>query len=668
MVATPPSARCRPVSRHTIVRTAVCTTGVGLMAAAAVGCDLSTEPAGEAQGPNAEKGTEAPSLAALVKAGELPPVADRLPDKPLVVRPTDTVGGYGGTWHSWLQGLALTTNCMREIGYDPLVRWNPAGDEVVPNIAESWEIDGEGRTYTIRLRKGIKWSDGTPFTADDIVFTYDDVLLNEELYPVPLQPLAPDGQPASLEKLDDHTIRFIFASPNGLFLHHLATPELRVLLGPRHYLEQFHPAYNPKAHELAADENFPSWVELFYAKDDHFYQNPDRPVLNAWKVVTPVAEGTDRGVYERNPYYWKVDPEGSQLPYIDTVTYDLIAELDVAVLKTTNGELDLNYPTFDSTPAVVANKPVLAQHRKAGDYRFLDGVSSTMNQMVIGLNLNHNDPVLRGIFQNRDFRIGLSHAINREELIDTVYQRQGKPWQAAPREESVFYDEDMATQYTEYDPDLASSYLDRAGYTERDGDGIRLRPDGKRLHFAVEVVTAWPEQIDALELIERYWRAVGVSITIKSEDRTLFTERIRSGANQHDASVWSGDGGLGNEILAPVWYLPWSWTFASRWRDWYVTRGADGDEPPEPARRQFELYDHVKASIDPDERHEAFTELLAIAKREFWVIGTVLPVGTYGTVQNTFYNVPNFMPASWEYPTPGPTRPEQYFVARDTAS
>lgn len=659
------------IRRRRLTRRGLLRTGGATLLAPLAGCDLlSTSPAEEAAGEAAgtdrsnANGPEAPSLAKQVRAGALPPVEDRLPDDPLVVEPVESAGQYGGTWRSWLQGLGATYIFDREVGYDFLVRWSPDWSEVVPNLAAGWEVDDDGREYTFHLRTGVRWSDGKPFTADDVVFAYDDVLGNTDLYPVPVSYFVAGDEMAELERIDDHTVRFIFAATTSLFLERLAGPG-GYLVAPRHYLRQFHPdhADDPDELDQVVDaEGFAEWADLFWDRNN-LWLNPDLPTLNAWRITNPLGEG-DEAVFERNPFYWKTDPEGSQLPYLDEVRYRLISDLDVALLATTNGEISFNHPTITGGVSTGTNKPVLAQNREVGDYAFVDAVPSTMNHMIIMLNLNHEDPQLRSVFQNRDFRVGLSYAIDREELIQTVFQRQGEPWQAGPRKESDYYDEELATQYTEYSPERANEHLDAAGYSERDDSGIRLRSDGTPITFTIEVVTEEPQQLASLELVKEYWREVGVQIHVQPRDRTLFNERT-SGGNLQDAAVWTGDGGYGDELFEAGYYIPalgHSARWAYHWNIWYQTDGAEGAEPPEPGRRQVELYDRIHRTTDPDERRELFRQILQLAKEQFWVIGTVLPVGTYGTVHTSFRNVPDFMPAAWTYPTPGPTRPEQFFT------
>jgi peptide/nickel transport system substrate-binding protein len=639
-----------------------------LLTASLTGCQLlSTDPARREEpsrrsgGERGGQGKDAPMLAARVRKGTLPPLEERLPDEPVVVKPVERIGVYGGQWTSGILGPSDGAWLGRTVGYENLMRWDPDFTTVIPNVAREITVHDGGRSYVVQLRPGMRWSDGEPFTADDLVFAYNDVLLNTDLFPVPPSLYLVAGEPGDIEKLDDHSVRFTFPRPNSLFIQSQATPYANhIVIMPQHYLRQFHQKYNPDADKLAKQEGHETWVELFLAKTD-LWMNKDLPRLHAWIPRRVFGEG-DRLIFERNPYYFKVDTEGNQLPYIDRLVYRVIADPQVMVLAASNGEIDMQ----DRTINTLQNKPVLARGRERGGYRFFDEIPSDSNACVIALNLNHPDPVKREIFQNKDFRIGLSHAIDREEIIDAVYQRQGEPYQVAPRDSSPYYDEEMAKQYTEYDPDLANEYLDRAGYVERDGDGFRLGPDGKRITFSIEVPTAfraeWP---DTAQLVATHWRRVGIDAHVKNEDRSLFDQRTDGG--QHDAAVWQAEGGGWIEpLMRTDWYFPSaneSTNYAPTWMRWYQTRGKEGEEPPPPVRRQMELYDQVRQTMDEEQRDALLRELLRIAKDFFFHIGTILMPPSYGIVKNNFHNVPKQVPQSFLYPTPAPTNPEQYFIS-----
>jgi ABC-type transport system substrate-binding protein len=630
---------------------------------AVAGCDLlSTNPEGEGTGESNKSGAkEAPELAALVKDGKLPPLKQRLPKEPLEVQPTDRIGRYGGQWDTFLTSVDADPHLVGCLSYEPLVRWNVESTGIVPGIAKEWDVSEDTREYTFHLREGMKWSDGEPFGVDDIVFAYEDVQKNKELYPVFTSWLTTDREPAKLEKLDDVTFKFVFSQPNGIFLENIAAGGTVLTSLPRHYLEEFHPKYNSEVKTLAKDEGFANWMELFAARGGlgpgnlGSWQNPDLPTVYPWRIVQGLGEG-NRLVAERNPFYWKTDPNGAQLPYLDKVVMEIVEEPNVSTLQITEGRYSVITPGI----ATLQSKPVFARGREAGGYHFVDMVEDRMNFGTFVLNHNHKDPAMRKVFQNKDFKIGLSYALNREEIVELVMKGQGVPWNTSPRPESKYFYEPLGTQYTEHDVDKANEHLDRAGYSQRDAEGFRLRDDGKRLGFNLQVrVNFNPAWADIAELAGRYWREVGVDVRVEVVAAELIFARID--ANDHEAIMDDGDGGL-IPYLNPGWYLPAAGTsMAIRWAQWYDSAGAEGEEPPAPQKRQMELFDQVKATLDEDERVRLFAEILKIAEEEFYVIGTARTTQQYNIVQNDFHNVPDPFLDGSSYPEPGPTNPEQYF-------
>lgn len=606
--------------------------GAGALAATALpACDaLSTDPASEAKdgagSGNGRQGKEAPMLAERVKQGKLPALKERLPEKPLVVKPVERPGVYGGTWTSATLGPTDSPWLDQVIDLDGLLDWNHEETEQHPEVAQGVDVNEDGTVYTFHLRKGMKWSDGKPLTADDICFAQNDVYNDTDLYPTPPDPAR------KAEKIDDHTVRIVLERPAGLFLQFDAGQDL--VTRPKHYLKRFHKKYNEDIHTLVHDQGFPDWMDLFNSKTD-IWQNPEIPVLHGWIVTQGYGKGP-RVTLERNPYYYKTDPDGRQLPYIDKLIFDVVQSPDVMMLKATHGELDMHMRHFNT----LANKPVLARNEKKGGYALFDTTPAVMNTALLIFNLTHKDPVQREIHNNRDLRIGLSYAINRQEIIDAVYQRQGEPWQCAPRKEAELYDEEMAKQFTEHDPEKANHHLDRAGYTKRDGDGFRLGPDGTRIRLRIEYASGfkpgWP---DALTMVRGYWKKVGVDARVNPEDRSLFLKRNQGNAS--DIIVWHGDGGI-KPILVPDWYFPDPayLVYASLWGEWYDTKGKQGEKPPAPARRQMELYDRILATPDGAEQQKLMKQILQIAKEQFYMIGISSYPPSYGIAKRTFHNVP----------------------------
>ncbi|GAA2760229.1 ABC transporter substrate-binding protein [Actinopolymorpha rutila] len=602
---------------------------------------------------------EAPDLGDQVKAGKLPARAKRMPAKPMVIRPTEPGGVYGGTWNTILTSVDADPHLVGSLSYEPLVRWDVDQTKISPNVAESWEIGQDGRVYTFKLRAGMKWSDGKPYTADDLVFGYEDVLSNKDLYPVMPSQFAPDGQPAKLEKVDATTVRFTFPKPQGLFLDQVASSGGAVLhCLPKHYLKQFHKKYNPDADKLAKQEGQPDWTKLFLNKGGNgptefgSWQNTDLPVIYPWKLS---SQSGNRLVVSRNPYYWKTDSDGRQLPYLDRVVFDIITDPQVSTLKLSQGDYSLVTPGL----VTLQSKPVFARGREKGRFHFIAIGSSRMNDATFLLNQTHKDPEMRKVMQNKDFRIGLSYALNRQEIIKVVLLNQGEPWQTSPRKESGLYLQQLAKQYTQHDPAKANAHLDKAGYRRRDSDGFRLRPDGKRLGFTVEVRTNFnPLWADVAQLASGYWKKVGVDVQVKVEDATLLFNRVD--ANNHDAVMDDGDGG-DLPMLGPGWYFPVDAgaAYAVEWGRWYESKGAQGEKPPTGPLRQMRLFDQIKVTPDKQKRDELFMQILRISQEEFYVIGTVLPEARYNVVQNDLHGVGGEMID--DCCEPGPSAPEQYF-------
>ncbi|MER6007855.1 ABC transporter substrate-binding protein [Nonomuraea angiospora] len=651
-----------PVSRRSFLLAGTLAGAAGLTG----GCGFFTIAPRTVETPTAiEPGQkEAPMLAARVRSGALPPLRQRLPEKPLVITPKERPGDYGGTWRSGMLGAISIYQAYTYAATDALLNWDEAFTTPTPNIAEAVEVGEDGRLFTFRLRKGVRWSDGAPLTADDIVFAYDEVMSHKDLGGTPSPEFMVAGKAGKIAKVDDHTFTFRFAAPNGFFLARLASPNGYILtLYPKHYLTAFHKDHTPDVERKAADEGFSTWGDYFYSKVGRGYwdlprwQSTELPTVACWVVKEPIGQGS-RLVLERNPYYWKTDPQGRQLPYLDRVSLEVIGDAELMAVQVANGEM--SYPQTDVM--TLGNKPVLAANRERGGFRFVRCLTAEQNQVSLQLNLNAKDTGLREVFRQRDFRIALSKAIDRQEIIDAVYQRQGEPWQLAPRRESPFFDEELAKQHTELDLVGAQALLDGIGLTGRGDDGIRLLPDGRPLAFDMAVVTQQPEAISALNLVSQYWRKAGVRMRVQSMDRSLFNQR--KGVNELTAAVWTAGGGLLDGLYDPRLWMPHNaeCLWAPDWATWYTSGGAKGEEPPPQVKQQMELYDQISSTVGQPKQQALFKKILAIAKEEFFTIGLCLPVGAYTVVQNRFRNFPDDYIFNFTYPTPGPLHPEQFFL------
>ncbi len=606
--------------------------------------------------------SEAPSLAEQVAAGTLPPLAERLPSQPEVVEPLESIGQYGGQIRFGLRGSSDHNHILRMVGPQGLVRWNPQYTDLVPNVAREVEVNENATEFTFHLREGMRWSDGEPFTADDIMFNVEDLIFNTDFAPTPPRYM-PGGEPMTVEKVDDYTVRFTFAEPYGDFLAELASPlGQHPVLYARHYCEQFHPAYSDDIEQAIQDNNAADWQTLFQQKCGDIeipsrWGNPDRPTLDPWIVTEPYVGAATRVVMDRNPYFWQVDTAGNQLPYVDQLVAPIAQDVESLILAIIGGRIDFALRHVDAP----SNRPVLAENRVGGDYDFFEATPVGGTNMVINFNLAHKDPELRELFNMRDFRVALSLGMNREEIIATALLGDGQPWQNGPFEDHPNYHERLATQYLEFDPTQAEALLDQAGLA-RGSDGIRQLPSGRPVRFSIDVIpTLQPEHVDMLEMIAQDWERIGVRMDVNPLERTFFYERTSDG-NNHDAAVWGGQAAwVAGEIpqqIVPVhhdsrWGIPWS--------HWYNSGGARGEEPPPSVLQRMELYDEAKATVDVDARRALILQIADIAADEFEVMSVSKATSTYGIVRNDLRNVPPAMPSSWYYPTPAPTLPQTWY-------
>lgn len=631
---------------------------------ALTGCSLTPEGPGSNKSQGA-KGKEAPQLADRVKSGDLSPVEERLPKSPVVVT-APQVGQYGGKWHNVTFASGDSAWWWRCCGYEPLLRIDPSTGEPKPNVAESYDVNADGTEFTLKLVDGIKWSDGEPFTADDVVFWWEDYATNSDISPEgPPGWMITDGKPGAVSKADDLTVVFSFKKPNGILPLRLCDSDgAPCTAAPKHYLRQFHAKYATDAAAKAKEAGLNSWVDLFLAKagDDTSNFATDLPSIRPWTLTSELGKGSTV-TFSRNPYYWKVDQEGSQLPYIDSVPMAIASDEQVILLKATNGELDYIARHIN----VPANKPVVSQNANRSGYRVTNLEPGSMNVGVIGLNMTIKDPVKRKIYRNRDFRIGLSYALDRQQLIDSVLQRQGEPWQAAPRKKSRYLDEEMGTQYTQFSLTKANEHLDKA-FPRKDSDGRRLGPDGKPIVLRFLASTSGGD-LEALFLqmqpiMKQQWAKVGIGMSTTSMERSLF--QVKTSNEEQDALMWTGFGGSDLTLpLDPRWYIPRTTSqsnWAKQWVLWSQTNGASGEEPPESVKQGLALYNKAIAAVDSKQRDDFLKQMLALAKEDFWVIGTISTPESFAVVKNSFMNVPDSQPDAWPYPQPGQQHSEIFWI------
>ena len=614
----------------------------------------------------AQQSKEAPALAKMVSDGKLPALAQRLPSTPLVIQ-AEKVGVYGGAIRRGLRGSADHNGILRMVGNQGLVRWNLAFTEVLPSVASSWDVNANSTEFVFHLRPGMKWSDGKPFTADDIVFSIEDCAKNAELYKSVPSTLVIAGKPAVVTKVNDTTVKFTFASSYALFLEQLATPLGQYpTLFPKHYGSQFHPKYNTNVAAQAKAANLSDWAALFRGKLGDIeiparWGNAEKPTLDPWTITEAYSGGVTRVVMDRNPYFWQVDQTGQQLPYIDRLNFSIAQDVESLMLDALSGKLDIQERHIDS----LQNKPTLSQNMQKGGYRLIELINAGSQQVQIYLNMTHKDPKMREMFANKQFRQALSLGMNRKEIIDLVYLGQSEPYQTGPRPGHPWYNEKLSRQFTQFDPKQANDILDKIGYNKRDAQKFRLRPDGQKVFFSIDVIpTLYPDAVDTLELVKRHWADIGIDIKVNTIERALYY--TRGDSNDHDAATWPGPGGL-DAMLDPRDYFAQhiqGSRYAIPWTVWFASNGKDGIEPPASQKQRKKLFDDAQATADLKKRGELMKQVFDLCSDAFETIGVCLAVNSFGICKNNLQNVPKSYPNAWSWPNPGPALPQQFFFTR----
>ena len=588
------------------------------------GPEVVTDPA---QFPKSFK--EAPQLAELVKAGKLPPVQERIGQDPLVIRPLREIGKYGGTWRRGFTGAFDTSNGHRVAQNDKLLYFDYTGTKIVPNIARGWEVSRDGKVTTIFLRRGMKWSDGQPFTADDFVFWYEELYLNKDLVPTPLSVMSINGKPITVRKADATTVQFVapdpyYALPTVLASvwgigHHARFG--RFALGgfvPAHYIKQFLPKYTSMAEveKKAAAEKFESWAT--YLKDrNNACRNPDLPVLTPWKTVSPISSPT--WMLERNPYSVWVDTDGNQLPYIDRVRMTLAENLEVINLRAIAGEYDSQARHID-----IGKLPVLLENQQKGGYKvYLDPSDQGAD---VGLFCNQSyekDAEIARWLSTREFRIAISHGINRAQINEAFVLGLGQTGSAAPGERTPYSPgPEFRNLHVGYDVAKANAMLDKLGLTKKDADGYRLRKDGGgRLRLALTTYIGFLPFTGIGEMIVEQWKKIGIRGEVQELERGLATSRLY--ANEHQIyfeTQWGADNMFGHQPL----FFPGEAQspLGPLYGTWYSSAGARGKTPPPRMRELMEKY-RKTFGVPDAERTKLAKDVWKIALDELWIIPVV---------------------------------------------
>ncbi|HEU5329883.1 MAG TPA: ABC transporter substrate-binding protein [Thermomicrobiales bacterium] len=587
---------------------------------------------------------EAPALADMVKAGKLPPVEKRLPDNPRVLKPLQEVGQYGGTWHRAYTGLSDRVGPTK-LGEEMLIEWDapdPNTINIIANVVEKWEQNSDASEYTFHLRKGMKWSDGQDVTTDDAKFWFEDVQLNKDITPAPnfaaSQNISGQIKLATLTVVDAQTFKMKYAAPYPLLPITIAKLNGDFIL-PMHYLKNYHPKYTSmdQLNKVVADKKVTTWTELWGKAGDgqgpiyFWFVNPDLPMIRNWTMT--VVPPADPIVAVRNPYYWQVDTDGNQLPYIDKVEHVIYQSNDVLNLKIASGQIDMQMRHLDA-----GSYTFYKENEQKGGYKTFKWRAASTNAYFP--NINCPDPVLAKLFDTPEFRQALNIAIDRKKINDLVWNGLGSPRQTAPVKGSPEYDPDLEKAWTEYNPDQANSLLDKIGLT-KNPDGSRKRSDGKPLEITVEHTTiAGSPEDDQHQRVKAYWEAIGVKTNMKYVERSLYEEHVHNAEVQlgywgfDRCSVVKADPG---RFLGTIDDGPWAPAFGH----WYAQSPYKKTEPPQdhPIRDIWKNWEATAAEPDEAKRKADFQKILDIWKQHPYAVGVVGEMVVPMVVRNNFRNI-----------------------------
>ena len=602
----------------------------------------------------------------------LPPLAERLPSEPLVVAPYNEIGRYGGTFDVLSNATEAGTSDFLSVRHVNLVRYSDDLQTVVPNIAKSWEWNDDYTQLTFTLRKGHKWSDGAPFTAEDVKYWYDNLALNPDVMAKAKDYVLVAGERMDIVVIDPQTVQFNLPAPKPGLIAHFATSFAQGFQ-PKHFLGKWDPKLNPDADAMAQAAGFENGlavISAYYGNSDWtdtpspLLSKPDEvaslpadvvPTLESHITITDTTEGRH---LVANPYFHMVDTAGNQLPYISEQDEVYINENEVRILKLVNAEVDYKEQSLQ-----LASAPLLMENQEKGDYTI--DLRPEITISTFAFNVTSEDPGKRAVFGDVRFRQAMSVAINREEINQVAYFGLGEGKQyigfSPPPK---FVDPKWVQHFAQYDPALANSLLDEIGMVDTDGDGFRELPDGDKivlnLQFSIQGIPG-----PVVELVGQHWSEVGVQTTIKEVTPDEF--RSAQSSNQLDVTIWRKGQPLaivlGNNEL---WVPPYSDYFGIRtgmlWAEWVDSDGASGVEPPDYVKQLIADINAFQSSPAGTAESDALgARLVENMVGNLLFIGVVqAPAPIYH--RNALKNFRSFTTHSYEYYRTYPYRGMQWFL------
>lgn len=521
-------------------------------------------------------------------------VSAELPENPLVMDPAlfEEIGTRGG---ELVLGLGASPRSFNFYGVvdgpsytiiynflDPLVMENPATGEMIPGLAESWTVDESGTIVTFKLRD-VKWSDGTPFTADDVVFTLEHIVMNPNAEGNSADRFTLGGEPVLWKKIDDRTVEAILPVPYGAFTQVLS----HALIYPKHKFESYIHALNPEVEKGSINK---AWT----------LDTPLEDVVGTGTFVVSEYVVDQKIVLKPNPYSWKVDPEGNQLPYVDSLVYLIVQDPEVMMAKFRAGEIHQITPTGQSYPG-------LKQDELAGrPYRVLAGspVDPTPSPPHLAFNWDVADEELQELFRNDAFRQAMEYTVDRERIIEDVYNTlaviPGVPVLPA---NSAFYNPEIEDIMRPYDPQKAVELLAEIGIVEK--NGVLVLPSGKPLEITLTAAANQQANNDIAVILKSEWEEIGIKTHLQLISASLVGEKRQAG--EFEAMIEAFGNQPDPQLRKAIWQ-PGRPLFY-----WHFSTMDENQEPilgemVEWERRVFDLFELGEVEMDPVARKALYDE------------------------------------------------------------
>jgi peptide/nickel transport system substrate-binding protein len=495
-----------------------------------------------------------------------------------------------------------TTTIVTQYIFDGLVTRDPITTEVIPVLAESWEYSEDGLTWTINLKKEVLWNDGEPFTADDVVFTYNEIVYNPEIPNSAADVLQVDGEPFEVKKIDQHTVEFTIAQKFAPFIESLA----QVIL-PKH-----------KYQKIVQDGEFNSSLGI----DSNI-----KDIVGTGPFIIESYTAGDSIKLAKNTNYWKKDAEGKNLPYLDGMVLKVVANDDTALLQFQNGEIDAY--SLRGT-----DYPVLKPQEASLDFTIYNLGATTQSNFIV-FNLNDGniegkpfvEDTKREIFENQKFRQAISHAIDRDSMVDIIFNGLAQPQWGPTTESSGFFYNPNVKEY-QFNIDTSKSLLQEIGFNDIDGDGFFESPDGEPFELNLLTNSDNSQRVKIAEFIRKDLENIGIKVAFSAiEFNSLVTKLTAS--YDFEVAIMGLTGSIEPHFGRNVWHSTaglhmWHPAQEQTSRDW--------------EQRIDQIFDDAVKILDNDKRKDLYDEWQVIASEQLPLIYTIVPE-KIGATRNKFGNL-----------------------------